>query len=127
MYAIRSYYVTFEDCTGIEENDMLLSVYPNPSNGMFTISAEGMNTEMFIEVISPEGRVVRQIYSTESITAIDLTGENAGVYYVKIQIEDQVKVLVITSYSIHYTKLYDAANQIEGKCPTLCGYHTKER
>ncbi|PLW95162.1 MAG: hypothetical protein C0592_00725 [Marinilabiliales bacterium] len=85
--------ITFEDCTGIEENDMLLSVYPNPSNGVFTIATEGMNAEMFIEVISPEGRIVRQITSSESTTTLDLTGEDAGVYYVRIQIEDEVKVI----------------------------------
>lgn len=87
--------ITFEDCTGIEENDMLLSVYPNPSTGVFTISTEGLNAEMFIEVISPEGRIIRQIQSTEQTTAIDLSGEDAGVYYVRIQIKDQVKVLNI--------------------------------
>ncbi|MCF0205959.1 MAG: T9SS type A sorting domain-containing protein [Bacteroidales bacterium] len=55
-------------------------IYPNPTNGILNVVAEGLNN---VEIIDVTGRVV--VSSTES--CIDLSGVEAGVYFVKAYTE----------------------------------------
>lgn len=91
--------VSFTDCTSnnnIEFNEAL-SVFPNPSNGVFTVSQEMISAkEAMITVTNSAGTVV---YSNDlSANAnkvsdqIDLTNEAKGVYFVRIQMGDNVSL-----------------------------------
>ena len=74
-----------DDVVGIEEaNKALFSVSPNPSNGIFTITANNVDNYT-LEVINVLGEVV----STKSIEGainetINVSHLNAGVYFVKV-------------------------------------------
>lgn len=68
---------------GLENNALAnVSIYPNPSNGVFTVSND-QGLEQTIEVYDVAGKV---IYTTTSSTVatIDLTGAATGVYTVKV-------------------------------------------
>jgi hypothetical protein len=74
-----------DDVVGIEEaKTALFSVSPNPSNGVFTVIANNVDTYT-LEIINVLGEVV----STKSIEGtinetINVSNLNAGVYFVKV-------------------------------------------
>jgi hypothetical protein len=76
-----------------------ISVYPNPSNGQFTISTPSLQTDATLEVYSTEGRLVYQqtIPSTTAETSIDLQHPAAGLYQVRVvagEVVQNLKVIV---------------------------------
>lgn len=71
---------------GIKENGNSLNgmVYPNPSNGNFTIQLpEAERAE--ISIYNVEGKLIQQYTSTLQTTEIKLTGNEAGLYFVKLK------------------------------------------
>ncbi|HNW69831.1 MAG TPA: T9SS type A sorting domain-containing protein [Bacteroidales bacterium] len=83
----------------VEENwyaNQLFSVFPNPNNGAFNIKIQNSNKEDFsIEIFTINGQAVykNQLHKS-SLTSetIDLSTCSKGVYVVKVQTEDRIKV-----------------------------------
>lgn len=74
-----------------------LSVGPNPSQGQFRLSTE--KPIAGYAVFNTAGQVVKQVNGVNSMyTNIDITGENKGLYYIKVTYEngksEVVKALV---------------------------------
>ncbi len=112
-----SYYLTVTDekqCTAIDsviisqfsslddsESGKGLSVFPNPSTGIFYYKIEKPENTDVLEVVSAEGRVVfKREFGTAGgdITGfIDLTGSGKGMYHVKLirKGSNQVKSIII--------------------------------
>jgi len=83
---------------GVEESALVssLSVYPNPTNGKFTVSiANAEATDMTVELVNISGQVVyrnevKAVYSyNEDIDASEFA---KGVYYLKVNNGEEVKV-----------------------------------
>jgi predicted outer membrane repeat protein len=74
--------ITVVDLSGIDEADIALtSIYPNPSDGVFNISAPLGST---VQIIDVTGKIIRTInFESDNITGIDLTDFDAGIYYAK--------------------------------------------
>jgi hypothetical protein len=87
--------ITFVDCTSIEENDMSVKVYPNPSDDIFYISTENVNEAMFVQVFSLDGRLVKELNVNSPLEMIDMSSELPGVYSIRMTIKDQVKEMRI--------------------------------
>ena len=93
----------FVEITGINGLlDERISIYPNPSKGIFTLDIPGIALEGFIEIFNGVGQV---IYSTEGSTHekefkqdIDLTNQSSGVYMLRVNMEDKMfyKKILIT-------------------------------
>lgn len=79
--------------TGIQQSTAdvaeLFTVYPNPSNGVFTIEA-GNSTTATIEVFDAQGKRVKAMQQTGFKFAIDLTGFPKGIYMVNIMSEGKL-------------------------------------
>ena len=67
------------------DSNTIFSIFPNPNNGRFTIKYENLPEDLKCEIINLTGSVV---YSCNLLRG------------------------VITSYSIHYTKLYDISGLV---------------
>ena len=65
------------DGTGIDENNMAIDVYPNPTEGLICIDIEGLER---IEVYAINGQFIKEFSSNE----IDITELNAGTYLLKV-------------------------------------------
>ncbi len=79
--------------TGMKDNALAqsLSVYPNPSNGMFTVSLpKGKTFEM--EVTDLTGKVVMKQVVKGNAAQLDLKGQAQGVYMLKITSEGNTAV-----------------------------------
>ena len=74
-------------CTGLIElsaSSSNLRVYPNPSSGLITVHCENTSQNSYMEVYTSLGAlVVRQEVTTEE-TALDLSNQSAGIYFVYI-------------------------------------------
>ncbi len=71
-----------------------ISVYPNPSTGIFTVDLSNTNAES-LQVIDVTGKVVLQQDVNSTATTVDLTGFANGIYTLKIQTTEGVEVMNI--------------------------------
>ncbi len=84
-------------CVGINELGTTLkdvNVFPNPSNGKFTLEFTS-ESERFIEVLDLTGRLVLITNSNTSKAEINMSEFSAGVYYVKVKENDATRVLKV--------------------------------
>ncbi|OQX79913.1 MAG: hypothetical protein B6D64_04085 [Bacteroidetes bacterium 4484_276] len=68
----------------VEEDPLsAITVYPNPSTGIFNINIQGIENTMKMEVLNSRGQL---IYSTElnSSRQLDLSSQPRGVYFVRL-------------------------------------------
>ncbi|MDD4646383.1 MAG: T9SS type A sorting domain-containing protein, partial [Bacteroidales bacterium] len=90
--------MSFESASGVDNGDLAntLSVYPNPTNGKFTVSISNNEaTDMTIELVNISGQVVyrndvKAAYSYNE--DIDASSFAKGVYYLKVNDGKDVKV-----------------------------------
>lgn len=74
-----------------------ISVYPNPSNGTFTVKS--INNEYSVSVYDVYGKLIKEVPSGSVIKGevnIEMTGNAAGVYLLKINEAGKVSVKRIT-------------------------------
>ena len=65
--------------------DKALAVYPNPSNGVFTVALNAEKSEgMKISVYNTVGKLVKTVSADTGKANVDLTGYAPGVYMVKV-------------------------------------------
>lgn len=89
---------------GINEvnNDFLMDVYPNPANNLVTISYKVLttNTPTQIQIMSLEGRLIKEITSTIGSTSdqVEISDLKPGIYIIKVKngdLESHQKLQVI--------------------------------
>jgi len=76
--------------TGVNEiqpNAMTVTLYPNPSNGKFTLSLQGVPEKTQITVFNILGEQVYQSSINASNTEIDLSGKADGIYMYRVVTE----------------------------------------
>ena len=73
-----------QNVTGVNEESLSFSVYPNPTNGEFAlVNTNGLEAE--VSVLNPLGQVVfRSSILGQDILRVDLSGQNPGVYFIKV-------------------------------------------
>ena len=74
-------------CASIDEEiEFSLSIYPNPTNGLFNINSVGESIEK-IRVIDATGRIVQVIENVQKLSEIeiDLTNFGEGIYSLEIE------------------------------------------
>ena len=92
-------HITINACTGINDvsQDNNVTVFPNPSQGLFTIESDLSFSKM--EVYSTEGKLVlaKDIQSQTQALKLDLRDQTPGVYYLLLMDKDSIirKQLII--------------------------------
>jgi hypothetical protein len=73
-------------CTNVSDelSNENLSIYPNPTSGLFTVNINNFNNTT-LTVIDLLGKEVFHQNITSASTAVNLTGYNKGVYFIKIE------------------------------------------
>jgi len=67
---------------GINEN---LTIYPNPTSNKFTIEMDNLKEPYTLEILNTMGQVVLIKQINNPVEQVDLSGQAAGVYFVKVQ------------------------------------------
>jgi hypothetical protein len=81
--------VTVSDCVGINENAKVLSyisVFPNPSNGVFSIANTLTNDNINYSVTNILGSVILSGKFT-STKNIDISSQSKGIYFITFENE----------------------------------------
>ena len=80
--------VTMQIQTGIEDiTQEFVKVYPIPTNGKITIETEEINASYTIYDVC--GKVVEKMAITETLTRVDLSAYNKGIYLIEITSENK--------------------------------------
>ncbi len=84
---------TVLNVVGLDEKtiDLGLTVYPNPTSGIFTIEIANSNEKVDLQIFDLLGKKVLELNQVKSKTNITLN-EREGIYLVKIKSGDQTKV-----------------------------------
>ena len=96
-------HIQFDPCNGVQENEATsITIQPNPSNGIFTLSISGkLNTDLTISIFDITGKVKYEEKLNTGSGAInkvvDLTACAKGIYILKYEADGKVvtKKLVI--------------------------------
>ena len=69
----------------IAEKNNNIKFYPNPASNKFTIEIDNQKETYNLEIINATGQVVLNKQITNPVEQVDLSGQTAGVYFVKVQ------------------------------------------
>ncbi len=76
---------------GIFENDNInFSIYPNPSKGLFTIKIPVLKETCQISITDIIGRVIYSDFIKNEISIVDISDLCSGVYFLEINIENEI-------------------------------------
>ena len=74
-----------------------ISVFPNPSNGQYTVTIDGLTKDLTLKIVDVQGRTLREwqhAKPTPNFTqTIDISSFAAGVYFLQVQTTDGVDVV----------------------------------
>ena len=77
--------VTIEDCTGFEENPVVLSIYPNPVNVNLTINLINVDPNAKAELYTIQGSLVlAPTTNTNSKIELNMSNIASGIYILKV-------------------------------------------
>lgn len=81
--------VVVDDCTGVEENNdgVTVDVVPNPSNGLFYITVDGINESSVMNIYSVTGQVVySEVVNNNGWVnkRVDMSNFPKGIYFLRI-------------------------------------------
>jgi len=68
-----------------------VSIYPNPTTGMFNVNTNNNNSLINYAIFTVEGRMVVEGRTNENIITLDLQNESKGIYFLKINEENTSK------------------------------------
>ncbi|MBP1645083.1 MAG: aggregation factor core protein MAFp3, isoform [Bacteroidetes bacterium] len=70
----------------INSNNISMTLYPNPTSGLFNINIEGINSDVMIFVCDAQGRIVnsKSFNTNNNIINFDLSSYPKGVYFIKV-------------------------------------------
>ncbi|MBL7918243.1 MAG: T9SS type A sorting domain-containing protein, partial [Bacteroidia bacterium] len=80
--------LNISSCTQIKTTPALnesISVFPNPTKGMFTIKTDSFNFDSEFIIFDVLGKIVLQNKISSTTTQVDLSKYSNGVYYLKIK------------------------------------------
>ena len=92
-YSDSIYYYSHTTITGINEinSNAVFSVSPNPSNGKFFINSSD-NKPVSVEIITSTGQKIMELTLTMASSAIDLSGQEKGIYFLRITDQNNIVV-----------------------------------
>ena len=90
--ASTSITVTLTNCTSVEENNMEVSIYPNPNNGTFNILTD-VSESVLITVMDVQGKMVynnKVSLSAGIANEVNVGSVETGLYILKVSSENYV-------------------------------------
>ncbi len=93
---LDSSYIYVKVCSkvGIEglSNNSNIDIYPNPTNGLVSVSLGNTSTLVDVTVMEVSGRIVKsESYSNTNMLSLDLSELSAGMYFVTVKTDNQLR------------------------------------
>ncbi|MEA3495659.1 MAG: T9SS type A sorting domain-containing protein [Bacteroidota bacterium] len=89
-------FITFEDCSGIDESieNLEVKIYPNPAKENIFVSISKQQTRIHLQLINPQGKNILEedfeAYNEKNIKEIDVSKLAKGIYFIKISSDNSV-------------------------------------
>ncbi len=80
-----SSFTSTEEPVDVED---VFAVYPNPTDGNLVLRAKDFADSYSVQIMDTQGRLIYNGTRSGSISQVDITGFNAGIYILKIENED---------------------------------------
>ena len=91
LETITNFPVTNNSTVSISEINNNFKIYPNPSNGIFTINSEQLtNNNEQLTITNITGKIIKKFTIHKSQITINLTNQPAGIYFIKIETETDI-------------------------------------
>ena len=78
-----------------------IAIYPNPNEGLFTVSPKGASNETFtVKIIDNLGRILQQLIVNANVaTTVDCKNYSSGIYFVSVEGKNttQTQKVIITN------------------------------
>jgi len=83
-------YVEVVEVTALEEKDAaaLVSVYPNPNTGVFSVTAKNGQQLKHVKVYDVVGKQIADLTSDTASVVVNLAGYNKGIYLIWVEAAD---------------------------------------
>jgi len=78
--------------SGLEEEKSSISIYPNPTNGVFVIELDAATEKYDITVYNVLGQTVLSTITNTMVTTIDLSRFDKGIYTVELKDKNSVYI-----------------------------------
>jgi hypothetical protein len=75
-----------------ESVDGEILIYPNPTNGTFTLSLPELSAETTVHIFSVDGRCVKSLEPRAANTQVDVSGFSDGFYLIEINSKNTHRV-----------------------------------
>lgn len=89
--ASDSVIISSDPCLGLSENDLNLTIYPNPTENLLIIS-RNTNENVSLIITSMEGKIITELNTSEFETVLSLKQFSTGAYYLTIKSENSEHV-----------------------------------
>jgi hypothetical protein len=85
---------------GLNEHSLNVSIYPNPSFGLFQIKINGLNQQMDVAIEDINGRIIQQMNKDfiqgDGSYSIDISKSVPGIYFVRLKSNGKDRVYKIS-------------------------------
>lgn len=93
-YGLTGFYEFIEDCTAVTEvDDVVATVYPNPTHGKVAINAENIKN---VSIFNVQGQKVYETATSGNAFAYDFSGQAAGMYLIKVETAKGVETIRVS-------------------------------
>ncbi len=76
----------------IEEQQLnLFTIYPNPTNGKFTVNMASYTSYSQIQITDIKGNIISTGSATQNSWSIDITTQPSGIYFITIKTDDSIQ------------------------------------
>jgi predicted glycosyltransferase len=85
---------------GIEkEINSGISIYPNPSNGLFILKGNASNSKLqHVKVLNTMGSVIFSSNTTQSNIVVDIQNSPSGVYFIELHFNSGKEVFKVVKH-----------------------------
>ncbi|HNW97938.1 MAG TPA: T9SS type A sorting domain-containing protein [Bacteroidales bacterium] len=91
VYNINNTFFTKNIINESSNNSFIVNIFPNPTNGIASISPSDKSKIFSIEVTNVLGQIIYSVNDLNDKIQIDLTNQSKGVYLVKIIIDSKIE------------------------------------
>jgi hypothetical protein len=86
-------YLEFAVALGLEGNSInnIINLFPNPTSDVLNIENKTNEVVSSVSVYSVSGALIKEVKSVNSIETISVSDLQTGIYFVKLQISDEIK------------------------------------
>jgi len=79
-------------------NNLILSIFPNPNNGIFSLKTNGLKDQVYFEISNFNGQILHKNELIDNVEQVNISNYPPGLYILKILTEDYTRSEKVIKY-----------------------------